>query len=83
MKRQKIRENRPEGQPKATAEKWKNKSREKSLVIKDLRKRNSELTKSRDNWKIKYQSVRNLSLNKGTFDGHKAKQHQYALSVVM
>ena len=83
MKRQKIRENRPEGQPKSTAEKWKNQSHEKSLIIKELRKRNSELTKSRDNWKIKYKSVGKLSLKQGTLEGHKAKHHQYALSVVM
>ena len=60
-----------------------NKSREKSLVIKELRKRNSELTKSRDTWKNKYQSVRKLGLNKGVLEGDKAKHHQYALSVVM
>ena len=83
MKRQKIKENRPEGQTKTTDKSWKRKAKEKSAEIKLLRKRNSELKTSRDLWKSKYQISQKQAKKGVTEEGTKARYHQYSLLVVM
>ena len=83
MKRQKIKENRPEGQTKTTDKSWKKKAQAKSKEIKSLRKRNEELKTSRDLWKSKCQTSQKLAKKGVALEGPKARYHQYSLLVVM
>ena len=83
MKRQKIKENRPEGQTKTTDNIWKKKCQAKSVEIKALRKCIGETKSSRDLWKSKYQNSQKR-VQKGFVDaGEKARHHQYSLVIVM
>jgi hypothetical protein len=83
VKQQKKEELSPEGHNKYKDNIWKVKSREKSRIIKRQNQRISELEKSRDLWKNKYNTRTLPSAKFGILDSAKAAHHQYPLLVVL
>jgi hypothetical protein len=62
---------------------WKSKAQQRGSENRRLRKRNKDLEKSRDLWKIKYQGLSLTGNARSVLSGGKAKGHQYSLLLVM
>lgn len=72
-----------EGQTKDNENKWKLKAIARRKEIERLRKRNKELTQSRDTWKDKYKVLKKSSCEKRVLCSEKAASHHYSLSIVV
>lgn len=71
------------GQTKGIANKWKSKAINRRKDNEGLRKRLKEVQKSRDNWKLKYKTLKSSGVKSRIDEGTKAKKHQYSLALVV
>jgi hypothetical protein len=86
VKQSKNKENGSQGRDKNKENTWKIKAKARSLEIKRLNKRNTELLTSRDLWKSKYknQSIESdESVVVGARHRERAKRHQYLLAIML
>jgi uncharacterized protein YjgD (DUF1641 family) len=83
VKTTKNKGNTSKGRDKNKENTWKSKAKARGIEIKRLKKRNKELTKSRDLWRNKHRSP-SIEVPTTESEGRKkAKGHQFVLSIVL
>ena len=83
MKTLKKPRNSSKGQTKDKTNSWKTKAISRRKENEKLRKRNKELTQSRDVWKEKYKTLKKVSKTSQSLTNEKASKHQYSLPIIV